>query len=511
MRKNKISSILQVVRFIIQILFFIILPGIYINAFAGIKQIYLGIINQSFSFTDDLPQLIEVIAVIPATIILGRFFCGWVCAFGTLGDMLYHISSKVFKVKFKVNEKLDRVLKYFKFVLLAFLIVVVWTFDLSIFEGANPWDAFGVIATFGKVPDISFAFTEFTIGILILLAIIIASFFIERFFCRYLCPLGAFFAITSKVRFFKINKSSQKCGACKNCSNNCPMGIPLNKYDIVDSGECIQCFKCISACPRENLTLKMGKKEVNTGVAAALVIVLMTGLYYVGTFTFTASDNSIMTSAESALKSSKNKIYVDGTYQGTGIGFRGAVTTVSVTVGNDTIKGIEVVSHGDDAPYFDRSYESVANQILSSQSTEVDVVSGATYSSKGIIDAVADALGKAKIVPEKTLSDAEQNLAKETKAPTGDSNYRDGTYEGSASGFKKGITNVSVVIESDKITDIKVISHGDDIPFFDKALSVIDKMLQTQSTEVDVVSEATYSSKGIINAVEDALNKARLE
>jgi uncharacterized protein with FMN-binding domain len=186
------------------------------------------------------------------------------------------------------------------------------------------------------------------------------------------------------------------------------------------------------------------------------------------------------------------------------------ISNVCVVFESDIITDIKVISHGDDVPFFDKAL-SVIDKMLQTQSTEVDVVSGATYSSKGIIDAVAGALGKAKIVPEITSPDDGQNSAKETKAPTGDSNYRDGTYEGSASGFKKGITNVSVAIESDKITDIKVISHGDDIPFFDKALSVIDKMLQTQSTEVDVVSEATYSSKGIMNAVEDALNKARLE
>lgn len=628
MRKNKKISVLQVVRFLIQIIFFIILPGIYINAFAGIKQIYLSILNQKFSFADNLPQMIEVIAVIPVTIILGRFFCAWMCAFGTLGDMLYHLSSKVIKVKFKMNEKLDSVLKYFKFVLLAFLIIVVWTFNKSIFKGANPWDAFGVLATFGKVPDISYALEEFTVGTVILLGIIIASFFIERFFCRYLCPLGAIFAVVSKLRFVKIKKPSQKCGSCKICTDSCAMGIPLYKYDKISSGECIQCFKCVSACPRTNTSVDIGKENINTGVAAALAVTCMTGLYYGVNAISDSSDAAIVFSEN---RESESKIYADGTYEGSGTGFRGAVTTVSVTIEKDTIKDIEVVSHGDDAPYFNRSYKAVTSQILSSQSVDVDAVSGATYSSIGIMDAVADAMEKAKVSSKTASSDHSQQVVEEPNdvreavggkpkpsspadentqsksestsprnkntqpkpdgiSPKGknrhpkyegalpktkniqpksedtlpeakdtqpksestlpetkstqpksegtlpetkntqpkDTNtspkapentplnsplpkYKDGTYEGSARGFRRGITKVSIEIKNDEITDIKVLSHGDDAPYFNSAASVIDEMLQTQSTNVDAVSGATYSSLGIMNAVQNALDQARID
>lgn len=516
----------------------------------------MGVINQSFSFVGNLPQLIEVIAVIPATIVFGRAFCGWMCAFGTLGDMLYLISNRFFKIKFKMNEKLDRVLKYFKFVLLAFLIAVVWTFDITIFTGANPWNAFGVLATFGKFPDVSYALTEFTIGTLILVAIIIASFFVERFFCRYLCPLGAVFSIVSKLKFVKISKLSQKCGSCRICTNSCAMGIQLYKHDKIDSGECIHCYKCVSACPRNNVAINIGKEDMRTGVAAALAVTCMTGLYYAGTIACNASGTvNTITSTKSTSKSSESQIYADGTYEGSGTGFRGAVTNVSVTIENDIIKDIKVVSYGDDAPYFNRAYNSIANQILSSQSTEVDAVSGATYSSVGIMDAVADALEKAKITPVIASSDVEEKVT-EVPTPTSaalestpvsadfeptqannsnelsksDNNannenseneakstensksiYKDGMYEGSARGFKRGITTVSVVIKNDKITDIEVVSHGDDRPFFNSAYAVIDEMLQTQSTDVDVVSGATYSSMGIMNAVEDALEQARTQ
>jgi len=528
MRENKKSCVVQIMRFLVQVIFFVILPGIYINAFAGIKQIYLSVITNSFSLADSLPQLIEVVAIVPATIILGRFFCGWMCAFGTLSDVLYYISSKVFKVKFKISEKLDRVLKYSKYVILIFLVIVAWTFGLSGLEKANPWNAFGVILTVGKVPDISFALTEFTIGTLLLFAIVVASFFIERFFCRYLCPLGALFTLMSRLRIIKVHKTTEKCGSCKMCTNSCAMGIPLYKYERVDSGECIQCFKCISACHRNNATVKIVKKDVNMGVAAVVAVSFMIAVYYVGAFTFKI-DIANQVSTDNTIKVSENKIYIDGKYEGSGVGFRGAVTIVGVTVENDTIKDIEVVSHGDDVPYFDRSYNYVANEILKTQSTQVDVVSGATYSSKGIINAVADAIDKAKIIKGNVASDGQQSNPKQTNEKPSDREnvikednledentknssiiYKDGLYEGSANGFKNGITNVKVLIMNGEISDIEIVSHGDDEPFVKKSIPVIDEILKTQSTGVDVVSGATYSSKGIINAVVDAIDKAKI-
>ena len=149
--------------------------------------------------------------------------------------------------------------------------------------------------------------------------------------------------------------------------------------------------------------------------------------------------------------------------------------------------------------------------MLSSQSTDVDVVSGATYSSIGIRDAVAVALDKAKLLPGNVASDGQKGEPEATKAPvdnteepakdnesentsTKDSSsiYKDGTYEGSAKGFKDGITNVSVVIKNGKIEDVQIVSHGDDAPFVEKSMPVIAEIIKTQSTDRElhiVVSE----------------------
>jgi len=108
--------------------------------------------------------------------------------------------------------------------------------------------------------------------------------------------------------------------------------------------------------------------------------------------------NNTNSAAINSNQQENSEIYKNGTYQGTGIGFRRGQTIVSVTVENDKITDIQVVSYGDDAPYFNRAFRSVVSRILSQQSTDVDAVSGATFSSNGIMDAVANALSKAEIM-----------------------------------------------------------------------------------------------------------------
>lgn len=550
MKKSKIS-IIQITRLIIQILFFIILPSLYIDTFAGIKQLYIAIINKSFSVTTLLPQLLSAIVIIPFSLIMGRFFCGWMCAYGAFGDFIYGISKKVFKVKFKIDEDIDKVLKYIKYVVLAFSIFAIWTLNTNVFSTFSPWDAFGMLVTVGKFPDLSYVIANLTFGFSLFLLIAIASAFIERFFCRYLCPLGAIFAVASKLKIARIHKDRTNCGKCRICTNNCAMGIPLYKTDVVNSGECIDCMKCVTACPRRNVTVKVSEKDVRPLVTSAAVVTAMTGLYYAGNIGMNTLgiENVQVTSSQSTQTNSEN-LYKDGTYEGSGTGFRGATTTVSVNVKNGKISDISAISYGDDRPYFSRAFSTISEEIIDNQSTDVNAVSGATFSSRGIMAAVEDALSSANITNSSsetstneqthgTNSDAnnsEQNApSNQTKSSNNEVNtpsnnsqatasqapwtsnstsstnfqYKDGTYEGSGRGFK-GTTTVSVVVKNGKITDVSTISSRDDRRFYERAYSVIsDEIITSQSTEVNAVSGATFSSNGIMQSVADALSNAK--
>ena len=111
---NKIKKS-QVLRHVIQIILFLLLPGLYAMTFSELKTVYQMISGGNFNFLQAFPSLVEFVAVMGITLIMGRWFCGWLCAFGAYNDLIYSISRKVFKVKFKVDEKVDAILKYLKY------------------------------------------------------------------------------------------------------------------------------------------------------------------------------------------------------------------------------------------------------------------------------------------------------------------------------------------------------------------------------------------------------------
>lgn len=207
--------------------------------------------------------------------------------------------------------------------------------------------------------------------------------------------------------------------------------------------------------------------------------------------------------------------YRDGTYTGTGTGFSGPIT-VQVVIEGGKIKDITVVSSTDDSPYLQNA-SALLKQIVALQSTNVDTVSGATYSSVGLISAVRDALQKAggssasdSALPVLAASESQNKTSENAPAVEAIAEpaaYRDGVYTGTGTGFG-GQTTVQVTVSGGKITDIQVLSSKDDSPYLQNACALLQNIIASQSTNVDAVSGATYSSAGLIEAVRNALANA---
>ena len=201
--------------------------------------------------------------------------------------------------------------------------------------------------------------------------------------------------------------------------------------------------------------------------------------------------------------------YKDGTYQGSGTGFGGMIT-VQVTVSGGKITAVDILSaSGETGSYF-ASAQGVVSKVLSSQSPNVDAVSGATYSSNGIIQAVQNALSQAGNSDSATPAATPTPTPKPAKKPKKDTSvsYKDGVYEGQAEGFD-GTVTVKVTIKNGKIK--KISNTNTDTPeFFNKAWKTIkSNVISRQSTsEIDTVSGATFSSNGILGALSQALSKA---
>ena len=200
----------------------------------------------------------------------------------------------------------------------------------------------------------------------------------------------------------------------------------------------------------------------------------------------------------------------DGTYKGSANGYGGKVT-VNVTVSKKTMTAIDVVSAPGETDSFFQRAKGVIDEMLTAQSTDVDVVSGATYSSNGIIGAVKNALfgtesnnATAAAANAGNAGGSAPSVSKVSESGT----WKDGTYTGSGKGFG-GTISVKVTVEDGKISAIDVTSaSGETASYFSKAKGIIPKMISGQTTNVDAASGATYSSNGIITAVRNALSKA---
>ena len=231
-----------------------------------------------------------------------------------------------------------------------------------------------------------------------------------------------------------------------------------------------------------------------------------------------ASDSAlpVLAASESQNKTSENApaveaiaepaAYRDGVYTGTGTGFGGQMT-VQVTVSGGKIT--------DDSPYLQNACALLQN-IIASQSTNVDAVSGATYSSAGLIEAVRNALANAatgEVPAETTPVPTAKTEPPATTVPavpqeTGKFPYPDGVYTGSGEGYG-GTTKIELTLKNGTIQKIHVVSNEDDEAFFKRAETLISLVIQRQSTDVDAVSGATFSSEGILEAIQEALEAAK--
>lgn len=204
--------------------------------------------------------------------------------------------------------------------------------------------------------------------------------------------------------------------------------------------------------------------------------------------------------------------YKDGTYYGTGTGFGGTLK-VKVEISGGKIISIQIMENQDGSEYISKA-SALINTIIQNQSTNVDTVSGATYSSVGIIQAVRNALSQAAVSTSGTTTSGEAgnagnsgNQNQDTSAATGNFPYKEGIYYGTAEGYS-GDVSVAVVIQEKSIKAILITETSDDEAFFQRAMGVVKNVLKTQRTEVDTVSGATYSSKGILGAIQNALKQA---
>ena len=273
MKKNHTTK--TVTEILIRLLFFILMPAAFSSGFLGVKLLFTAI-GKGEPF--NIGSLWILIGLSVFTIVFGRFFCGFVCAFGTLGDAVYAVSGfvqrKIFKRKrqLSIPEKPTVVLQKMKYLIL-FVIAVLCVFDIyKSLSGYSPWDVFSRLMVFRLPGDAYWA------GSILLLVIVIGMAFKKRFFCQFLCPMGALFSLLPVLPVSKIQRNERNCiKGCHACRKNCPVHIKAGE-NILRDGECIACEKCMGVCPKKNLTKpekKLIKNELFLLVIKAVLFFVM--------------------------------------------------------------------------------------------------------------------------------------------------------------------------------------------------------------------------------------------
>ena len=491
--KNKKINWIKVV---IQILSFALIPGLFEGEFAAVGNIVSCIYKGNISWESVKYSVWMLLATVPATVLVGRFFCGFFCSFGAVQDLLWlgsHRLRALFPGKRNL-KKADRIFRFAKYAVLFYFIIFIWS-GVTAVKTAGPWQVFGQYVSFGHWPGLK---PLLSVGGVLLLLIFIGSLFVQRFFCRYFCPMGAIYSLISQTSFLKIDKPREECGKCHLCTSKCTMGMDLTKKDRIAGGECISCQKCVSWCPKGNAHFR-SRYGVLIGVGVTCATIMVSQLLIAGNLAKEKSADSVKKTAENDAGGN----FQNGIYTGTGEGYRGKVT-VTVKVADGKITELVLDDYADDKSYMERAKNRIFQEMISRQNTDVDAVSGATYSSNGLIEAVNKALGNDEgegKKPEQEESEDKQSFIEAGRFQ----NLTDGIYTGSADAFR-GDVEVQVTVEKQKVTDISILSYCDTEEYFFRAApAVIEQMKAEQSLNVDAVSGATYSSNGVIHAVANAL------
>ena len=196
-------------------------------------------------------------------ILFGRIVCGWLCPFGFIQELINKIPSKKIKIRGK------NPLKYLKYGILFIFVILLPMIAVNEFGFGSPLFCKYIcpagtleagVPLVARNPTLRSAIGFlFSWKVLLLIVTIVASIFIYRPFCRFICPLGAIYSFFNPVSLYRLNIEDDKCIKCGKCNSTCKLNVDV--MNVPNSGECIRCGDCIKICPTGALKSKFGLKD----------------------------------------------------------------------------------------------------------------------------------------------------------------------------------------------------------------------------------------------------------
>ncbi|MFC2162616.1 4Fe-4S binding protein [Candidatus Altiarchaeota archaeon] len=209
-------------------------------------------------------SIILMVITVAMTMIFGRAFCGFICPLGTLQEWIRGIGRRMgFRKDRELPTNLDKHLRYVKYATLILIMYLTYTTGELIFRNYDPYVS---LMHFGE------EFEEKMFGYSILALVLAAALVYKNFWCRYLCPLGGFYAIISRLKMFGIKRDAGSCIDCGKCNKACPHGIEVQHAKVVDSVDCVSCMRCVESCPEDCLTASVGKNRIKSQSQLATIV-----------------------------------------------------------------------------------------------------------------------------------------------------------------------------------------------------------------------------------------------
>ena len=347
-----------------------------LNPYGGWSALKSTFTDVSYRWGGITRSIALTISIALTALLLGRFFCGFLCPIGALQDGIRFLSGRLGVKKKKVPSIGIAKSESIKYILLILLIIASTIGLGSRASAVSPWLAYLNV----------FAGLRIHTGLIVLVLIVLFSVFFNRMFCRCFCPLGAFQVLLNAISPLRTNKGNS-CNGCQLCLKDCPVDIIPDDEETI-SPECINCLKCTEAsCIRGT----SGYQVIFAGKALKNTTYLRSGLILFLVLFIMLPLTGNYKSAQGAMDLGQLK---DGIYQGLGVGFGGNMI-IRTTVEDNKIRSIEITSHKETQGYYEEVFKTMTRAIIKTQNLNVDVISGATVTSRGFLGGVKSGVGMA--------------------------------------------------------------------------------------------------------------------
>ncbi len=352
MEKNKISTYLRLV--VLFLLLAWVTYGSYLHQilggakaasihalcpFGALESLYALIFLGTFIQKVYVGTFVLLAITVILAIVFRRSFCGLLCPFGALQELFAKIGQKILGKRMEVPKAIDVPLRYLKYLILPLTLLLAWYFSTLWISPVDPYSAYAHLTNVGgAIAEEPLAI----VGFILLGLTIIGSFVYDRFFCKYLCPAGAFYAIIGKISPTFVERNNHLCIHCKACTKVCPMNIDVEKGFKIKNSECINCNECVNVCPKKGaLEVKVAGKTMSTLVILLLVVGLFFGTIFLAQYTgnFQLKPSELKVGEVLSISDLKGSLTIEEAAVQTGLGLDAIYTKLGIptTVPKETM------------------------------------------------------------------------------------------------------------------------------------------------------------------------------